>query len=273
MKLVTFNPFRTIGMPNVKYIKPEHMFKEINAIREADFVLYPENWQVTSLVYGLQKEIFPSIQSIQLGYSKIEMTRALWTVCPENVPYTEIMANTAENREKILTTFPFPFVAKESRNSMGKGVFLIKNEEDFLTYSNQIDILYIQEFLENDHRDLRVVVVGDEIIGSYWRIGVEGEFHNNVAKGGQISYDFIPQDACDLVLKIAKTLNINHAGFDIMFSHGRPYILEFNTLFGNQGLVNHGISIERKVYEYLLNQFQPTFPTTPLTPVGGKAIS
>jgi ribosomal protein S6--L-glutamate ligase len=266
VKLVSFNPYRTLGIPGVTYIKPEHTFKEIETIRAADFLLFLENWQTTSLVYGLKKRIFPSIETIQLGYSKIEMTRALWTVCPENVPYTEILANTPSNQNYILDIFPFPFVAKLVRSSMGNGVFLIKNKQDFMEYAEQASILYVQEYLENDGRDLRVCVVGDEIIGSYWRISQNGDFLHNIAQGGELCFDFIPQDVNNFVLNIAQKLNINHAGFDVLISNGKPYILEFNVLFGNQGLSQQGISIENKIYEYLLKSITPTFPTSPSSP-------
>ncbi|MCT2536321.1 RimK family alpha-L-glutamate ligase [Aquibacillus koreensis] len=269
MKIVTFNPLRTIGIPGIKYIKPEHSFREVAALKEADVILFPENWQTTFLAYGLKKPIFPSIESIQLGYSKIEMTRALWTVCPENVPYTEILANTESNRKTILETFPFPFVTKEPRNSMGKGVYLIESEEDFQEYCNKTDVLYVQEYLPNDNRDLRVCIVGEEVVSAYWRIADEGSFLHNVAQGGSLCFDFIPEDITDLILDIAKTLNINHAGFDVIFSNGKPYIIEFNVLFGNQGLREQGIIIEQKIYEYLLSTIRPTFPTTPLTPLKG----
>jgi ribosomal protein S6--L-glutamate ligase len=272
MKLITFNPLRTIGIPSVKYIKPDHLFKEIDHIKEADFLLFPEHWQVNTLVYGLNKQIFPSIQSIHLGYSKIEMTRALWSVCAENVPYTEILGSSKENVRKVLETFAFPFVAKESRNSMGKGVFLIQNEQQFLEYASKNDVLYIQEYLETD-RDLRICVIGDHVVASYWRIAENGEFHHNVAKGAQISTEGIPAEAIELVKRVADDLKINHAGFDILVSNNKFYILEFNVLFGNQGMLQNGVRSEQLIYEYLLMKYTPTFPTTPVTPLSRKRIS
>ncbi|MFS8541302.1 MAG: hypothetical protein LOD89_04345, partial [Tissierellales bacterium] len=77
MRFVTFNPFRTLGIPNVTYIKPENMFKEVERIKEADFILFPEYWQVNALVYGLKKNIFPSISTYHLGHNKVETTRVL----------------------------------------------------------------------------------------------------------------------------------------------------------------------------------------------------
>ncbi|MGO4887904.1 RimK family alpha-L-glutamate ligase [Anaerobacillus sp. MEB173] len=252
MKIVTFNPFRTIGIPNIQYIKPEHMFqkKEREKIEEADICLFPEYWQVNSLVYGMKKKIFPNIQSFHLGHDKIEMTRALWSVCPENVPYTEILGKNKYNIENVLTTFPYPFVAKEIRNSMGKGVFLIENEQQFLEYAERNDYFYVQEYLPID-RDLRVCIVGDQIITAYWRIGGWDTFHNNVAQGGQISFDNIPIEAINLVKQTAQKLGINHAGFDIVFVNNTMYFLEFNILFGNQAFQTLGISVEKIIHQHI----------------------
>ncbi|MFS1513369.1 ATP-grasp domain-containing protein [Chengkuizengella sp. SCS-71B] len=250
MKLITFNPLRTIGIPNISYIKPLNMYKDIEKIKEADMLLFPEYWQVNSLVYGLKKKIFPSIESYHLGHNKIEMTRVLKAVCPEQIPYTEILSNTDENRRYIMEIFPLPFVAKEIKNSMGQGVFLIQNEKEFQDYADKVEVLYIQEFLSND-RDLRICVIGDEVVTAYWRIEETGGFHHNVAKGGKVSYDNIPDETLRLVLDVSQKLGINHAGFDVIFNNGKPYILEFNILFGNQGVPKHKVSLEQKIVEYI----------------------
>ncbi|GAE94240.1 ribosomal protein S6 glutaminyl transferase [Gracilibacillus boraciitolerans JCM 21714] len=265
MKLVSCNAFRTIGIPGVTYIKPDLMFKELEKLEEADLVLFPETWQVPSLVHGLKKQIFPSIETIQLGSNKIEMTRALWTVAKEYVPYTEILANTEANIQSILETFPFPFVAKEAKNSMGNGVFLIDAESEFREYTSSNKVLYIQEYLPNDGKDLRVCIIGEEIYAAYWRIGQQGEFLHNVSQGGSVCSQFIPEQALELVLKTAKALNINHAGFDIIVSGGKYYILEFNVLFGNQGLIGRDVTITQAIYDYISHNFSPSTPPTPPT--------
>lgn len=253
MTFVTFNPYRTIGLPNIQYIKPELMFEERKKIEEADYCLFPENWQVNALVYGMQKKIFPSIQSIQLGFDKVEVTRAFWSVCPEHVPSTLILGRNANNINKILSTFTFPFVAKEIRNSMGNGVFLIENKEQFREYILTNETLYVQEYLPID-RDLRVCFVGDEVVLAFWRINTNGSFKNNVAQGGKISFKNIPLKAIDLVTKTARQLGINHAGFDLVFVNDQMYFLEFNVLFGNQGFQMAGISVENIILQYLLKE-------------------
>ncbi|WP_273850297.1 ATP-grasp domain-containing protein [Guptibacillus spartinae] len=261
MKLITFNPFRTLGMTGVSYVKPDHMFKDIHLIREADMLLFPEKWQVNSLVYGLNKKIFPSIQSIQLGFDKVEMTRAFWSLSPDLMPYTEIAGRSNESIERILNTFPFPFVAKEVRSSMGNGVFLIRTEEDFRSYAERNEVLYVQEYLPIE-KDLRVVYVGNKVVSAYWRVGGES-FLNNVAQGGKLSFHNIPEEALQLVDQTAKALGINHAGFDVVYSNGKYYFLEFNCLFRNQALIQQGIQVEKLIYTYIQEQFPPLVPPTP----------
>lgn len=272
MNMVTFNPFRTLGIPKVRYIKPAHMFDKLDLISNCDVLLFPEYWQVNTLVYGLKKPVFPSIESIHLGHNKIEMTRVLMATFPEHVPYTEILSNSEENQRSILDQFSFPFVAKEVKNSMGRGVFFIESSHQMRAYAAKNDVLYIQEYIPSD-RDLRVVVVGEEIVTAYWKM-TENSFLHNVAQGGIISFEHIPQEALSLVLEVARTLNINHAGFDLIFRDDHPYILEFNILFGNQGIIEAGISIEQKIYEYLSRMYDhrpfpsaphPTKPTSPVS--------
>ena len=250
MNLLSFNPFRTLDLADVHYIKPERLFAETQALMAADWVLFPEYWQVNSLIYGFRKRIFPSAASYHLGHDKVEMTRALWSVAPEHVAWTEIEAATDNGIERILEEFPMPFVAKVARASMGQGVFLIERRSQFLEYAAANEVLYVQELLPLE-RDLRVVWVGDSVLTAYWRYGAEGAFHNNVSQGGELSFEDIPEAACELVARVARTLGIDHAGFDLAEVDGHFYFLEFNTLFGNQGLSERDIHTGPAIRSYL----------------------
>lgn len=268
MKLVSFNAYRSIGIPGVIYIKPENIFKEKETIMEADCVLFPEYWQVNILQYGLKKKIFPNINTYQLGHNKIEMTRAFLLTFPQNVPYTKIIGKDDFSIETIEKEFNYPFVAKEVKNSMGKGVFLIENRQDLKNYIENNEVLYIQERLPID-RDLRVVFVGDRVVASYWRVAKEGSFYNNIAKGGSYIFEDIPNGAVELVKNVANKLGIDHAGFDIAVVDDRFYILEFNVLFGNEGLRHLGIELGPLIYKYIIKSLNPSTPNYP--PIHRKA--
>jgi ribosomal protein S6--L-glutamate ligase len=262
MRLVSFDVYRAMGIPGVQFIKPEHYFREQYAVREADRVLFPEYWQVNSLLYGLNKHIFPSPATYHLGHNKIEQTRALLTVVPRHVPHTEILPASDSAMEQILDRFDFPFVAKVVRSSMGNGVYRIDSRQDLQRYLQANDILYVQEYLPL-HRDLRVVWVGNQVLTAYWREQGNG-FHFNVARGGVINFNQIPDAALDLVAQVATALGIDHAGFDIALVGDRCYILEFNVMFGLEGLNRQGIRYSEHVLHYL--QSGNNLPTKPVSP-------
>jgi len=236
MKWVSFDAFRTLHLPDVRYIKPEHMFRQRAEIEAADWVLFPEYWQINALVFGLKKRIFPSLAAYLIGHDKVQMTRAFQMVVPGHTPWTLIEPNDARNAERVWDQMPLPFVAKIPKSSMGQGVFLIENRADWNAYLAQTPVIYAQEMLPID-RDLRLVVVGGKLVAGFWRCQGHDGFHNNLSQGGSVDAETpLPQAAIDLVLKVAEALDIDHAGFDVAMVDGYPYLLEFNRLFGNTGL-------------------------------------
>lgn len=231
----------------------------------AEWVLFPEYWQLNALIYGLQARVFPSEASYRLGHNKIEMTRAFELVAPANTPYTRILANTPENAEHLWNEMDQPFVAKLPKSSQGNGVWLIESLQDWRDYLSKSDVLYVQEQLPID-RDIRIVVIGDQVITAYWRLQAAQGFYNNVSKGGLIERSPVPEAAVALALHLARTLDINHAGFDIAMVGGHPYVLEFNRLFGNQGIEGGDAKLREVIQDYLQRQSTPTGPNFPSRP-------
>lgn len=264
MHLISFDIFRTLGFPDTKILKPEHFLRHKDELRQADWVLFPEYWQLNALVHGLKCRVFPSIASYRIGHDKIEMTRAFQTVAPEHTPWTLIEANGPQERDMIWDTMPAPFVAKHPKASMGEGVWLIDSRADWQRYCESADVLYAQEYLPID-RDIRVVIVGNRVVTAYWRCQADQGFYNNVARGGRIDTSPVPEAATVLALRLAQDLNVDHAGFDIALVDGYPYVLEFNRLFGNQGL-NNGPELRDAILSYLESQSKPRDPDSPMDP-------
>ena len=262
MNWISFDLFRTLGFPGTAYLKPEHFFNAKTDIESAEWVLFPEYWQINALVFGMKARIFPSQASYLLGYNKIEMTRAFMCVAPGHVPKTFIQANTSDNAEELWQLMDLPFVAKLPRSSQGEGVWLIESRQNWHSYISRADVLYVQEFLPID-RDIRVVIIGDQVVTAYWRIQSANGFHNNVARGGLIDSSPVPSVAIDLALKVARDLDINHAGFDIAMVEGHPYLLEFNRLFGSQGIQGGSQKLRNFLYDYLVKSSTPPGPHFP----------
>lgn len=250
MRLITFDPFRTLGCPGVEYLKPDLLMQHLDRIEAADWLLFPEYTDINLLVHAMGKRIFPSESSYYLGFDKVEMMRAFQARFSAHVPPTLMLPNTPTNREMILDEMLLPFVAKLPRSSRGEGVFLIGSVQDWEDYCARTTLLYVQEYLPVD-RDLRIIWIGDRVVHAYWRVAAPDCFHNNIARGASVSAGEIPDNALLLVEKLSRVFNIDHAGFDIAMLGDHPYVFEFNRLFGQEGLKDAGIRPGEIVFDYL----------------------
>lgn len=253
MQIVSFDAFRSLNIPGVHYIKPDHYLNHLATLEQADWLLFPEYWQLNALHYGLHARIFPSPASYHIGHDKIEQTRVFQLVCPHNIPDTRILENTPQNAARLWDDMLPPFVAKDPCSSEGRGVFLIEDLAQWRQYCAQNPVLYVQERLPID-RDLRLVLVGDKVVAGYWRLQSPDGFHNNIAQGGALDFSPLPDAAVQLVERVAQGLGIDHGGFDVAMVGTHPYIIEYNRLCGNHGLVEQGIRIDAMIHAHLQNQ-------------------
>jgi ribosomal protein S6--L-glutamate ligase len=58
MNIISFNPWLSLGMSGIKYLKAESLWNNIDNVKKADLILYPEYWMV-NLWYACTKGSFP----------------------------------------------------------------------------------------------------------------------------------------------------------------------------------------------------------------------
>ena len=100
---------------------------------------------------------------------------------------------------------------------------------------------FLQELVERDatdHRDLRVYVVGDRMIGAMHRYAPEGDWRTNVALGGAVENvtDEIPDEARETALYAADVMDLDYAGVDLIEGTEGWHVLEMNPTAGFKGL-------------------------------------
>ncbi|MBK1699511.1 ATP-grasp domain-containing protein [Thiococcus pfennigii] len=249
MRLVSFDAFRSLGIPGVSVLKPEGFIRQRALIEAADWVLFPQTWQLNVLCYAWKRRVFPSPPSYDIGYDKVEQTRVFESLAPGHCPRTLILPADEAATEQAIAELGLPLVVKEPRNSMGRGVHLVETRSALRAWCAQRPVLYAQEYLPLS-ADLRVVWVGDRVLTAYWRRGGDG-FHHNVARGAVLDYEAIPDAALELVATLAPALGIDHAGFDIAWVDGHPFLLELNVLFGNAGIREAGVDLAGAIVAYL----------------------
>lgn len=215
--------------------------------RKATKVYYPTSlYEEFCLTLG--KEVFPRNYYRFMG-NKILQTQLFQLL---EIPHPRTRFFYGRKRfDAIRAAFPYPFVAKTPvGSSKGKGVFLVRNDEELRSYLERHLPAYIQEFLPID-RDLRVVVIGGRIVHAYWRVRRPGEFRDNVAQGASISFDDIPADGLQLAVDVARRCSFDEVGMDICQVEGRYFILEANMVYGLEGFRVAGVDLYSRLGQML----------------------
>lgn len=239
---------RTLG---VRSNFSDYSPREADLIRKADKIYYPTAFYA-DLFDIMGKPTFPSYHTYKCVQDKIKQT-ALFELLRLPHPRTRVFYG---NRQKksILDHFAYPFIAKIPRGSaLGRGVYLIHNEKELSEYLEQVSPAYIQQYLPID-RDLRLVVIGSRIVHAYWRISPPDEYRSNVAVGGRISLEAIPEKARDLALQVARACCWDDVGIDICEHQGRFYILEANMKYGKEGFRQAGLDYEQIMESMIANE-------------------
>ncbi|MGA6926026.1 MAG: RimK family alpha-L-glutamate ligase [Desulfosarcina sp.] len=211
---------------------------EAQWIHEARKIYYPTVFYA-DLFNAVGKPTFPSYHTYKCVQDKIKQS-ALFQLTGLPHPRTRVFYGHRQ-KEKIRDYFSYPCIAKEPRGSaMGLGVFLINSDADLADYTDKHHVAYIQQFLPID-RDIRVVVIGGQVVHAYWRIAGAGEFRTNVARGGRISLERVPEAALSLARQAAKACGWDDVGLDICCHDGQYTILEANMKYGKEGFRAAGI--------------------------------
>lgn len=219
----------------------DYTAEEAALIRNTDTIYYPTTFYA-DLLDAAGKKTFPSYHTYKCVQDKIKQTALLNLL---GIPHPRTRVYYGKRQQgRIAEHFPFPFIAKIPRGSaMGRGVFLIKSRKELERYCAATHVAYIQEYLPID-RDIRIVVIGENVAHAYWRIAKEGEFRSNVAAGATVSLDSVPEQAVSLALHTARSCGWNDVGIDIVQHNGRFFVLEANMKYGKEGFRQAGIDYQ-----------------------------
>ena len=131
----------------------------------------------------------------------------------------------------IVETLGYPLVVKESYGSLGQGVYLVKDRAELLNVMEQLKCMphLFQEYVSTSYgRDVRIIVIGGEVIGGMLRKS-EGDFRSNIAAGGNGEVYPLNDELITLAKRISKLLNLDYCGIDILFGKDGPLVCEVNS--------------------------------------------
>ena len=154
----------------------------------------------------------------------------------------------------------FPLILKTLRGSKGVGVLFVESK---IALDSIIQLLYkqdkdsdilLQEYIKNDF-DVRVLVLGNKILGTMRRDVVEGVFRSNYTQGAKVKKYELNAEEKNQCLVASKAVGGEFTAIDFIPKDNEPYFLEVNSSPGTDGIeeANPGLNVAKKVLEYFKN--------------------
>lgn len=139
------------------------------------------------------------------------------------------------------SSFVFPFLLKEEHSCSSEGVHKIDTLETFnniidnQVFRNRNTNIILQELL-NIRRDLRVIIVDNEIVHFYWRINKAKEWKpTSTSFGSEVDFENFPMKWESWIINNFIKIGLSSGAFDIAWQNDdldtEPYILEVSPLF------------------------------------------
>ena len=174
-----------------------------------------------------------------------------------------VVAFTVEGAMQALSEIGLPAVVKPAVGSWGRLLALLKDYEHaraIFEHREHLEpflhnIFYIQEYIDKPSRDIRSVVIGDDVVASIYRYAPVGEWRTNVALGGRAEACKLSDDQEELVLKAAKVIKGEVVGVDCLESNRGLLVNEINTTVEFKGAYSATrVDIAGKIAEYLVKE-------------------
>jgi ribosomal protein S6--L-glutamate ligase len=145
-------------------------------------------------------------------------------------------------------------ISKPRISSKGIGISLLDLSNKVEVFKNRNNGYIFQRFIrESLNSDIRVLVCGSEILGSYRRFSCKSnEFRSNVSLGGKITEYVLLQDDLSLINKIIPVCGNGFYGIDLIQTYEGPMVLEVNYCPGFEAFEQiYGLVVAERVLEVL----------------------
>ena len=145
--------------------------------------------------------------------------------------------------------------------SQGKGIIKLEGYEyDPLKVAALLKdrgVLYLQQFVHNPGRDIRVFVVGETALGAIYRVTPPGSFRSNLSQGGSPRKCELTEELCELAVRATKAVGADFAGVDLIESADGLYLLEINATPSARGIkLACGIDVTEKIVDLLFTRLK-----------------
>ncbi len=180
-----------------------------------------------------------------------------------DMPKTVFASNKSSSKDVIALSGGAPLVLKILEGTQGVGVVLVDTEKAAKSvldafYGMDVNLL-VQEYIEEaGGADIRVLIVGGQVVGAMKRQGAEGDFRSNLHQGGCATAHKLTRKEKSTALAAAKAMGLGVCGVDMIPSSRGPLVMEVNSSPGLEGIEKStGIDVAEKIMEYIEKNVTP----------------
>jgi hypothetical protein len=191
-----------------------------NLLQEKDYTI-PLVKKITQLE-AQGNRLYPSAAEARYWENKIYMHEQFEAL---QIPQPKTGFITKNNAAaQAFTNRQFPLLIKEAHSCHSQGIYKVNNEAAAIEIIAKRQEEQVEDFLVQDlvdmHKDLRVILIGDEIVLHYWRINLADNWKpTSTSHGSMVDFVSFPEHWRSFIIESFKKLNLHTGAFDITFQH------------------------------------------------------
>jgi RimK family alpha-L-glutamate ligase len=233
--------FRAAGIPAWRLGGAQ--LRAARLLRRLDGALFLGRADVSRRLDGVSEAFWELLRLEREGHSVLNGSRSLLG-CHDKLRTAVLLARAGLPHPRTVLVrdvravppFTGPYVVKTRFGSWGRGVERCENLTDLQARLKRVSRrrsfvrrgVLVQEYVENQARDLRVVVAGGHVVGAIERVAGPGEWRTNVSLGGTRLPVEPPPVARELACAAAAAVGGDLVGVDLLPVDGGYTVLELN---------------------------------------------
>ncbi|MGI0020142.1 MAG: lysine biosynthesis protein LysX [Nitrososphaera sp.] len=187
-------------------------------------VSYFKSLHATAALEGLGAHVINPLQAASMTGNKL-FAHMILEKAGVRTPKA-VAAFSEDSAIAALEEFGYPAVIKPVVGSWGRMIGLLREKdaaraviEDREHMFPLYHVYYFEEFVQRPPRDIRAIVVGDNVVAAIYRYSGDGEWKTNMALGGRAEVCPVTKDLEDICIKATKAVGGQIVGVDLMESN------------------------------------------------------
>ncbi len=254
-----FDKFFYAQMPSIVIDGDKVLYKGTD-LAELDFVIprIPRTyaWFGYKVLKLLEGKVYMPIDplSVIVSHNKF-LTLLVLKEAGLPVPDT-FMAISRQTVEGLLDEMDYPVVMKLLYGSLGRGVMFADSKQSAMSFMDALERfkepIFLEEYVPNPGEDIRVFVLGGQVLGAEKRVAKSDERRTNIGIGGTGKPVKIDMKIKEISIKASHALGMDITGIDVIRGPKGPVLIEANVNVHFEGLTKVlGMNVAREIVKFV----------------------